>query len=108
MYNLDLALDLDLAPDLRHVASEVVQQHLGLIGHLDPHGVPSGLHPGGHIHCVAKQAVSRRNGHFFELRRVLLMLSELIVNPKSEKSQIQVQSLKSKVQSPEEREWDCG
>ena len=53
----DLALDLDLAPDLGHVAAQVVQQHLGLVSHLDLHRLPSGLHTRGHVNCVAKQAV---------------------------------------------------
>ena len=41
----DLPLDLDLAPDLRHVAAEVVQQHLGLVSHLNLHRLACGLHP---------------------------------------------------------------
>ena len=40
-----LPLDLDLAPHLAVVAAQVVQQHLGLVRHLDLHGLAGGLHP---------------------------------------------------------------
>ena len=57
--HVSLPLDLHLAPDLCHVAAHIVQQHLGLICHLDHHRLPGAPHPRGHVNRVAKQTISR-------------------------------------------------
>ena len=46
-----LPLDLDLAPHLAVVPAQVVQQHLGLVRHLDLHRLPGGLHPEERVKC---------------------------------------------------------
>ena len=55
-------LDLHLSSGLGLVTSNIVQQHLGLVRHLDLHGFPSALHPGGHIDGVTEETISGHLG----------------------------------------------
>ena len=57
--HVSLSLDLHLAPDLGAVSPHIVEQHLGLVGHLDHHRLPGAPHPRGHVHRVAKQTIPR-------------------------------------------------
>ena len=50
-------LDFHLTSHLRVVASEVVQQHLGLVSHVDLHGLARALHPAGHVDGISEQTV---------------------------------------------------
>ena len=52
-----LPLHLHLAPHLGVVAPHVVKQHLGLVSHVDLHGLPGALHPAGHVHGVPEETV---------------------------------------------------
>ena len=60
--HVSFPLDLNWPPQLRVEAAQVVQQHLGLEGHLDPHGLACGLHPRGHVDRVSEEAVPRHLG----------------------------------------------
>ena len=52
-----LPLHLHLASHLGAVAPDVVKQHLGLVSHVDLHGLPCALHPAGHVDGVPEETV---------------------------------------------------